>query len=198
MVSFSVTWDYRCPFARNADEQVVAGLEAGADWQVGFVPLSLGQLHVAEGEPDIWDRPGDDSGLFALQVGTVVRDEHPERFGAVHRAMFALRHDEGRKLTDEEAVAEVLRNNGVEPGPVLERVGAGAVLDQVRSEHEAAVSDHGAWGVPTFIAGGRAVFVRLMDRVTSPYQARASIERVVDMVENWSELNEFKATRLPR
>ena len=24
--SFSVTWDYRCPFARNAHEHVVAGL----------------------------------------------------------------------------------------------------------------------------------------------------------------------------
>ena len=34
----------------------------------------------SEGEPDIWDRPSDDTGLLALQAGVVVRDDHPERF----------------------------------------------------------------------------------------------------------------------
>ena len=29
MTAFSVTWDYRCPFARNAHEHVLAGLDAG-------------------------------------------------------------------------------------------------------------------------------------------------------------------------
>jgi hypothetical protein len=46
---FAVTWDYRCPFARNAHEHVLTGLTAGADWQVTFVPFSLGQVHVEEG-----------------------------------------------------------------------------------------------------------------------------------------------------
>ncbi len=49
--SFAVTWDYRCPFARNAHEHVVAGLEAGADWEVDFLPFSLNQMHVEEGDP---------------------------------------------------------------------------------------------------------------------------------------------------
>lgn len=198
MVTFSVTWDYRCPFARNAHEQVVAGLEAGADWEVRFVPLSLGQLHVTEGEPDIWGRPDDDTGLLALQVGVAVRDEHPDRFLGVHRSLFALRHDQGRKLTDESALAEVLREHDLDPEPLLERARSGQLVERIRHEHEAVVADHGVWGVPTFIAGDRAVFVRLMDRVTSPDAARRSIERVVDMVEGWNELNEFKATQLPR
>ncbi len=47
--SFAVTWDYRCPFARNAAEHVLDGLGAGADWDVRWVPFSLGQVHVAEG-----------------------------------------------------------------------------------------------------------------------------------------------------
>ena len=72
MTDFSVTWDYRCPFARNAHEHVIAGLRAGADWNVRFVPFSLGQVHVAEGEPDIWVRPGDDSGLIALQALSLI------------------------------------------------------------------------------------------------------------------------------
>ena len=62
--SFSVTWDYRCPFARIAHEHVVEGLLDGADWDVTFVPFSLGQVHVEEGEPDIWETPELDTGLL--------------------------------------------------------------------------------------------------------------------------------------
>ena len=99
-LSFAVTWDYRCPFARNAHEQVVAGLEAGADWDVHFVPFSLGQVHVAEGEVDVWDEPQRDTGLIALQAGVVVRDRFRESFFPVHRDLFAARHDHGLKLKD--------------------------------------------------------------------------------------------------
>src|SRR3954452_4533349 len=73
-LAFAVTFDYRCPFARNAHEHVVAGLRAGAAWDVTFVPFSLGQVHVGEGEPDVWDHWRDDTGLLALQAGVVVRD----------------------------------------------------------------------------------------------------------------------------
>ena len=31
MTTFSVTWDYRCPFARNAHEHIVVGLDVGRD-----------------------------------------------------------------------------------------------------------------------------------------------------------------------
>jgi hypothetical protein len=54
------------------------------------------------------------------------------------------------------------------------------------------------WGVPTFIAGGRAVFIRLMDLPTDGADARRTIERCLDMVESWPSLNEFKQTNLDR
>ena len=54
--SFAVSFDYRCPFARNAQESVVSGLRQGKDWDVTFVPFSLDQVHVAEGEPPVWER----------------------------------------------------------------------------------------------------------------------------------------------
>ncbi len=72
--AFAVTFDYRCPFARTAHEHVIEGLRGGADWDVRFLPFSLGQVHVAEGDPDVWDEPAKDTGLFALQAGVVVRD----------------------------------------------------------------------------------------------------------------------------
>jgi hypothetical protein len=199
MTSFSVTWDYRCPFARNAHELVVEGLKAGAGWDVHFVPFSLGQVHVAEGEPDIWERPGDDSGLLALQVGVVVRDQFPEQFPDVHLGLFAVRHDQGKHLNDETEIRKVLADHGVDADAVFAEVATGTPLATVRQEHTAAADDFDVWGVPTFIQGDQAVFVRLMERPKGDGDfARRSIERVVALLEEAPDLNEYKHTSLKR
>ena len=197
--TFAVTWDYRCPFARNAHEHLLTGLAAGADWQVEYLPFSLGQAHVEEGQPSVWEKPEQDSGILALQTGVVVRDQFPDRFPAVHRALFAARHDQGRHLEDRAVVAEVLAAQGVPADDVFARVDSGEALDQVRAEHERYVASHNVWGVPTFIAGDQAVFVRLMNRPDDdPAHSVRAIERVVDLVTGWTDLNEFKHTSIPR
>ena len=196
--TFAVTWDYRCPFARNAHDHVVTALQGGAPWDVTFVPFSLGQVHVEEGEPDIWDRWRDDSGLLSLQAGVVVRDKFPDRFLDVHQALFALRHDHGGHLRDEEAVRRVLADQGVDADAVLAEIDGGNAILTVRHEHEQAARVHRVWGVPTFIVGEQASFVRLMDRPAGDAAlAQRSIERVLDLLA-WPELNEFKHTSIPR
>ena len=199
MTSFAVTWDYRCPFARNAHEQVLAGLAAGADWDVTFVPFSLGQVHVEEGQAPIWDRPQDDSGLLALQVGVAVRDLHPDAFLAVHHDLFALRHDEAKQLNDEAEIRGVLARHDVDIDAVFTQLAEGGLLDTVRKEHEAAARDHDVWGVPTFIVGDQAAFVRLMDRPGDDGAgAIRNIDRVLALLGGFPELNEFKHTSLSR
>ena len=55
------------------------------------------------------------------------------------------------------------------------------------------------FGVPTFIAGGQAVFVRVMDRPGGDAErARVTVERILDLLTGWPELNEFKRTSIPR
>jgi DSBA-like thioredoxin domain len=199
--SFAVTWDYRCPFARNAHEHILTGLASGADWDVRFLPFSLGQAHVEEGGVSVWDDPSQDSGILALQAGVVVRDEFPDQFPAVHRSLFAARHDEGLHLEDRAVVEKALSEHGVPADAVFERIDSGAALRTVRDEHEAFVASHTVWGVPTFIAGDEAVFVRLMDRApagSDPAASIRSIERVVDLLVGWPELNEFKHTVVRR
>jgi DSBA-like thioredoxin domain len=200
-LSFAVTWDYRCPFARNAHEHVLTALEAGADWDVRFVPFSLGQVHVGEGDTDVWDEPEKDTGIVALQAGVIVRDRFPDAFYAVHRDLFAARHDEGLKLNESSVVRDVLVRHGVDADEVFAAIEDGTALKQVRTEHEAAVEHHNVWGVPTFISGDEAVFVRLMDRAPKDADAegsRRSIERVVDLLDGWPNLNEFKHTGIKR
>jgi len=174
-LSFAVTWDYRCPFARN--------------------------IHVAEGETDVWDDPEKDTGIVALQAGVIVRDRFPEQFPKVHRALFAARHDEGQKLQDPDVVRNALTSNGVDAEEVFAAIADGTALKQVRAEHEAVVASHSVWGVPTFISGDEAVFVRIMDRApegTDQDLSRDTIERIVNVLDTWPNLNEFKHTSIRR
>jgi 2-hydroxychromene-2-carboxylate isomerase len=199
--TFAVTWDYRCPFARNAHEHLLTGVAAGADWQVRYLPFSLGQVHVEDGQPSVWDKPEQDTGILALQAGVVVRDEFPDEFPAVHRALFAARHDDGLRLEDRAVVERVLTEHGVPADAVFARIDSGTALATVRAEHEQFAASHNVWGVPTFIAGDQAVFVRLMDRAkvgADPAPSVRAIERTVDLLIGWIELNEFKHTSVPR
>ena len=194
--AFEITYDYRCPFARNAHEHVLDAVEAGADWDVTFVPFSLGQVHVAEGQPDVWDDPDSDTGLLALQASVVVRDKFADRFHATHRGLFALRHDEGLHLKDRAEVRRVLETAGVDA--VFDEIATGRPLQQVKAEHTNAADTNKVWGVPTFIQNGQSVFVRLMNRPKGDGTlATTTIERVLDLL-GWPELNEFKHTSIPR
>ena len=196
--TFAVTWDYRCPFARIGHLHVIEGLRAGADWDVTFVPFSLGQAHVEEGQPDVWDEPEKETGLLALQVGVTVRDEHPEAFLDVHEALFDARHVDGRHLRDIAVLREVLEHRGLDADAVLESARNGA-LDIVHKEHDRVVADHDVWGVPTFLADGQSVFVRLMEGPDHDGDlAVRTVERVLDLVTGWPQLNEFKHTSIPR
>ena len=200
-LSFAVTWDYRCPFARNIHEHLLNAQAGGADWDLRYAPFSLGQVHVAEGEADVWDEPEKDTGIVALQAGVIVRDRFPEQFPKVHRALFAARHDEGQKLQDPDVVRNALTSNGVDAEEVFAAIADGTALKQVRAEHEAVVASHSVWGVPTFISGDEAVFVRIMDRApegTDQDLSRDTIERIVNVLDTWPNLNEFKHTSIRR
>jgi hypothetical protein len=199
MRRFAVTHDYLCPFARNAAEVVVRATEAGEPLDVGFRAFSLSQVHLEEEAPPVW-QPGAEpaSGVLALQWGLAVRDELPERFPAVHLALFAARHDQGRDINDPEVLAAAVASAGVDPDEVAKLVASGGPAAALAADHTWAADTSRVFGVPTFVTGNRAVFVRLMSRPGSPEAARATLERVLALVEDWPDLNEFKATVIPR
>jgi hypothetical protein len=196
-LEFAVTWDYRCPFARNGHEHVMDGLEAGAPWDVTFVPFFLNQAHVPEGGTPAWEDPAQQPDLLALAAGVVVRDRYQDQFLAAHRSLFAARHDEGGDLRDRDVVRKALARADVDADAVLSEVEAGWPAKAVRDEHERVVSELEVFGVPTFIVGRDAVFVRLMNRPAGNGElAQKTIERVIGLLTGQPELNEFKHTRL--
>lgn len=198
-LSFGVTFDYRCPFARNAHEHLVEALRSGADWDVQFLPFSLSQNKVEDGETSVWDEPEKDSGLLALQLGIAVRDTQPDRFLDAHEALFAIRHDQGKSQRDEDVLRSTLAAAGVDVDAAFAEVASGVPLKKIQEEHERGVAEHHVWGVPTFIAGDRAAFVRVMDRPRDGLHEPAKvIERIIGLLTGWPELNEFKHTSLDR
>ena len=196
--AFGLTWDYRCPYARIAHDHVVTGLLAGADWNVTFLPFSLGQSHVEPGMPPIWETPHLDSGIFALQVGVAARDTDAEKFLRFHHATFEYRHTRAGNLNDRERLAGFLTEAGFDADSVLAKVDAGGPLRAIADEHSRYAASHDVWGVPTFVVRDSAIFVRLLDPANGDAKtAIDTVNRILDNID-WPILNEFKHTSVPR
>lgn len=195
--TFGITYDYRCPFARLVHDHVVTALREGAEWNVTFLPFSLGQAHVEEGEPDIWDRPDDDSGLLALQVSISLRDQQPAAFLGFHHAMFEHRHNGGGSLRDESIISRIITENGGDAAAAFADVATGRPLSVIKDEHTRYARSHSVWGTPTFVMEDKAVFVRLLDHSHGDATvARRTVERIIEDI-RWPVLNEFKHTTVP-
>lgn len=176
---------------------LLGSTEAGDEWNVRWLGFSLNQTKVAEGDLSVWDDPEMAGARMAVEVGIAVRDGWPDAFPQVHRALFAARHDKGLDIRDHDVVAGVLSAEGLDADKVFNVVLDCGPRDAFRAEHEAAVRDHKVFGVPTVIAGDQAVFIRLVNRPTSASEARSTIERCLDLMTGWPNLNEFKHTSIP-
>ncbi|MFM8529122.1 MAG: protein-disulfide isomerase [Ilumatobacteraceae bacterium] len=195
---FALTWDYRCPYGRIAHDHVVTGLRAGADWDVEFLPFCLGQSHVEEGMPDVWDAPETDSGILALQVGIAVRDNQPHAFVDVHHALYEFKHARGGDLRSRDALSAVVTGCGLDADRVFAEVDSGRPLATIADEHTRYANSHQVWGVPVFVDDVIAVYVRLLYRAEADEAlAVHTDERILDLIE-WPSLNEFKHTSVPR
>ena len=196
MTSFDLSYDYRCPFAKNIHLHVLAALEAGADFAVNFVPWTLSQEHHHEGAPDVWDDPAYDQDLLALAVSVAVRDGQAHRFLAAHGALFRARHHHAIRLVTMEEILAVLEPVGVDMDLVRADV-ASRRPHAVLKENFEAFERYEAFGVPTFVVNHEATFVRYMTEPTSDGNAsREVIGALVALMERQPELNEFKHTQV--
>jgi protein-disulfide isomerase-like protein with CxxC motif len=196
-LSFAVTYDYRCPWARNMHEHIVTGLRGGAEWDVTFLPFSLNQAHVEEGGTPVWDNPEAGPALLAGLASLVIRDEYPDKFLDAHHALFAARHDKQLDTRDQAVIADVLLSVGLDDTKIL--AAAPERNEQFRQIHMDSVRDHKVFGVPTFIVGEAATFIRMRSRPEGDVAgAIKTVEGVVGLMTEWPELNEFKWTYVQR
>ena len=197
MTAFELSFDYRCPFAKNIHLHVITALRAGADFDVTFVPWTLSQGHRPDGAPDVWDDPTREPDLVALAAGVSVRDQQPEHFLAAHEALFRARHERHVRLATFDEVASVLQPIGVDVANVRADLESRRPYREIKASY-ARFATVEAFGVPTFVVGSDATFVRYMDPPTA--DADASIRLIGSLLElmaHQPQLNEFKHTRLP-
>jgi hypothetical protein len=197
VLSFQLSYDYRCPFAKNIHLHVVTALRAGADFDVTFVPWTMSQGYKAEGAADVWDDPTRDEELLALAVSTSVRDFQPEYFLDVHETLFRARHERAVRLVTVDEIKEVLAPTGVDLVQVFADVESRRP-HKVIGESFREFDRYEAFGVPTFVVGDDATFVRYMNTPSDrPEESIALIERLINLMSEQSALNEFKHTKVP-
>ncbi len=197
MTAFELSYDYRCPFAKNIHLHMVSALKAGGKFDVTFVPWTMSQGYKSDGSPDVWDDEMRNAELLALAVSTSIRDQQPEHFLDAHEAMFRARHEKGIRLVNIEEIEALLSPLGVDMDKVRTDV-ASRRPHQVIGESLKRFAKVEAFGVPTFVIGNDATFVRYMNGPSSDAQASiAVIDSLVSMMANQPELNEFKHTRAP-
>ena len=197
MLSFGLSYDYRCPFAKNIHLHVTTALAGGADFDVTFIPWTMSQGHRVPGAPDVWDDPGHDAALVALAASVSVHDQQPELFLAAHDALFRARHERAVRLASLDEIETVLAPLGVDMALVAADVDSRRP-HQVIGESFRMMERYEAFGVPTFVVDNDATFVRYMTAPNGDAAASAAIiESLVTLMATQSDLNEFKHTRVP-
>ena len=197
MTSFDLSFDYRCPFAKNIHLHVITALRAGADFDVNFAPWSLSQGSRGDG-PDVWNDPAYDADLLSLAVAVSVRDQQSEYFLDAHEAMFRARHDRAIRLVTMDEIRDVLAPLGVDMAKVAADVASRRPHDVIAASHKE-FDRFEAFGVPTFVVNDDATFVRYMSEPGD--DAASSVELITSLLTlmtKRADLNEFKHTQLPR
>jgi protein-disulfide isomerase-like protein with CxxC motif len=196
-LTFDVSFDYRCPFAKNIHLHVIRALRDGADFDVTFVPWTLSQGGLDDDATPVWDDPTKDAELLSLAVGVSIRDEQPEKFLDAHEALFIARHVSGHRLVTMDEITEVLEPVGVDTRRVRDDLASRRPHKVIGASYRE-FERYEAFGVPTFVANDDAVFVRYM---TAPAESdRDSTELITALVAQIGAdpaINEFKHTRLP-
>lgn len=197
MQSFKLSYDYRCPFAKNIHLHAVAALRAGADLSIEFSPWTMSQGYRDEGAPDVWADPSKDADLLALAVSVSIRDQQPEHFLDAHEALFRGRHEQGLALKSWADIEAALATTNVDLEAVRRDVDARrphAVIGATFREFEG----YEAFGVPTFVVNGDATFVRYMRAPSDDDQASAKLfDSLLTLMSSEVDLNEFKHTKVP-
>ena len=166
--SFGLTFDYRCPFARNGHEAAVNALREGADLDIRFLAVLA--------------RPGPRRGGRAAGVGARSRrlgHRHPGadvRHRGPRRASPTTsstptsrcsrqRHDHGLKLGHEDVLQEAIEKVGLDAAAVKDEVVERASARRPRrGAHPPRSTSTRCSACPRSSTDDDAVFVRYMER----------------------------------
>lgn len=168
-------FDPLCPWAWQGFRWIQE-VEKQRDIDIEWRLFSL-KIVNADKEDPLADRH--EKGTPALRALALVRREAGnDGVGRTYEAIGARVHESDEEL-DADVVRAALADVGLDPRLVDEALKDPSTMEEVRTEHEAAVDDVGAFGVPTIVASsGKGMF--------GPVIARAP--RGADAGELWDHM----------
>ncbi len=150
-------FDPICPWAYQTsvwirDVRGQTGL--GIDWRF----FSLEEINRPDAKKHPWERSLA-YGWTPMRVGAFLRRRDMALLDAWYEAIGRALHVEGRRPYDEPVAKELLEAIGAEPSAWDEALADPTTHDEVRADHDEAVSRWGAFGVPVIVfEWGRAIF----------------------------------------
>jgi 2-hydroxychromene-2-carboxylate isomerase len=152
--SVRLYFDPLCPWAWQGARWMTAVSEV-RDVEVEWRLFSLQMVNASNGRPESRGAPG----AAALRTLALVRrsDGNPG-VGRTYRAMGALVHDRGARLSNE-TIRQALDDAGLDRHLVDRALSDESTMDDVIAEHAEAVQQVGCFGVPTItLPSGKSIF----------------------------------------
>ncbi|HET7483600.1 MAG TPA: DsbA family protein [Actinomycetota bacterium] len=157
-------FDPRCPWAWQTSKwmrDVAARRGLDIDWRL----FSLAVINAAEGEANPLHDP-DAKGTPALRTLALVQKEAgSEAVGRLYETMGTRLHERKEAPTGE-TLSGALEDAGLDPGIVARALDDPSTVDIVMRDHDAVVTEVGAFGVPTIVleSSGRGIFGPVLTR----------------------------------
>jgi 2-hydroxychromene-2-carboxylate isomerase len=156
--SLTFYFDPMCPYAFQTSLWI-REVRCRRDLDITWRFFSLEEVNLVAGKLHPWERPWS-YGFGQMRVGALIRrelgnDALDRWYAAVGNAFFY----DGVKTHVRAVHEQIIAGAGFDPAFVQRAVADDSTLTEVRDEHEDAVAQHGAHGVPTLVLDqGYAVY----------------------------------------
>jgi hypothetical protein len=173
------------------------GSKVEVDWQ----PFALAQVNAdKDAELKVWEKPdvidGTDPVFLAHRSGLAAKRQGKEAFEAFFIALLKARHEEKADLNDPEVMKASAQTAGLDLARFLEDQADPDLLKVIGDSHTKAVEEHGAFGVPTFVApNGKAAFVKMF--IPPEEQASEIYDSLSNMISEFDHVGEIKRPQPP-
>ena len=173
------------------------GSKVEVDWQ----PFALAQVNAdKDAELKVWEKPdvidGTDPVFLAHRSGLAAKRQGKEAFEAFFIALLKARHEEKADLNDPEVMKASAQTAGLDLARFLEDQADPDLLKVIGDSHTKAVEEHGALGVPTFVApNGKAAFVKMF--IPPEEQASEIYDSLSNMISEFDHVGEIKRPQPP-
>jgi predicted DsbA family dithiol-disulfide isomerase len=186
-------FDPMCPWAYQTSVWIrevrrLTGLEVS--WRF----FSLEEINHVEGKKHAWEREWS-FGFSQMRVGALLRRRGQGEVDRWYEEVGRAFHVEGVRTHDRAVHAELLGQQGWDPGLVDEALADPTTADEVRADHDFVTTEKAAWGVPTLVfPDGQALF----GPVVAPAVLGAGATRLWDLVVGWTEFPHLYELQRPK